>query len=1052
VFPQKAVKLTLIFRVPGLLLLAGLLTLPGCFSNNKVVGSGGSGGGSEQGALFMTDVEWGRLVDVVDQSGALVETDVVIRPDLQMGADYALAVNPVTESETLTILQYAEGTAGFDSLLSAARSNLVGATLKGPASPSPYTLVARNAAIRLTFSRPINADTVNADTIQFWVGDGNASPADGRYIVVNDDENGLGYVIFDPTVSGRQSAELGLPQNASGFKASLDSLNDNLLIRIPTAVNVFDGRPELLESAGGRTIRAGSNDPVTLNQDGTQNLVRSLRTGNSSDEYKGFLRDNSPPSIVGLFDIALSNVANLGGDNRRITYSLAEAACDGVTAKVGDVMELADGAVVLVTAIVAGTGAPYQVDGALLEGTLSGVPADPSAQLTTRYSDGEALLQTCFIRVTPTAALFPARNIDQDASLIVRFSEAIDPTTVLSMHSLVLTAYETAATAPDVTAKFRSGGQFANESAGAYIDRLRGFHLPINNTGTAAGAEFGGRVLFGSIEVADGSRQFTLTPTAGFVDPDDGVGGVQTYAVAIRDGSRGITDLAGNALEFSGFVAGVQGGVAMTITCSAPSTSAVKYLALRGNATDEDGDGLPEYAGQHTPGKGVLRGRPVVHFARTADTANDYVSTGQPPVDPASGAIAYPFEPLTPRGAVVMGLWRPEDFGFGAPSSGTAYFDPSTFNIDVEGFAWSPFGGVNDDFFPRVSLSFSHARWIPDEAVDISGRAIWPASGLQASLPFVQNVLGWDAGITETKVFDSSYAVRSVDVFSAESGQPYLPWPSFTSFFTFRDTAIPQSIQDGAGGSGSPPTVHGLGAAAGGYYLPGDVPSIGLSLLGRFRCYNVGNIEPINQFNAYQFIVNSPLPAWRVFSAGGISANGEVITVVPDNGSQGGLQPTGGWRNGTATRPDDDTIYWAQADFVVRVSRAYTHWFDLGGVLPVNGVKGIVIEPAKAFQVADTDLIIDYRGSFSVTHPANPTTAPSPLTDAEKTLDVYGDFNNLSGNVSLPSVWTRDLTDLEATATEQYRYVQLRISFVANAERSLPATLDGLGIAFDITP
>jgi hypothetical protein len=189
-----------------------------------------------------------------------------------------------------------------------------------------------------------------------------------------------------------------------------------------------------------------------------------------------------------------------------------------------------------------------------------------------------------------------------------------------------------------------------------------------------------------------------------------------------------------------------------------------------------------------------------------------------------------------------------------------------------------------------------------------------------------------------------------------------------------------------------------------------------------------------------------------VFSAGGISANGEVITVVPDNGSQGGLQPTGGWRNGTSTRPDDDTIYWAQADFVVRVSRAYTHWFDLGGVLPVDGVRGVVVEPAEAFQVQDTDLIIDYRGSFSVSHPANPTTAPSPLTDAEKTLDVYGDFNNLSGSVSLPSVWTRDLTDLEATATEQYRYVQLRISFVANAERSLPATLDGLGVAFDITP
>ncbi|MAW61131.1 MAG: hypothetical protein CMJ94_09860 [Planctomycetes bacterium] len=1043
-------NLTPIFRASGLLMLAGLLTLPACFSNNRVIGGGGSGNnGSEQGAMFLTQVEWGRLVDVVDQDGALAEQDIVIRPDLRLGADYSLTVNPVTEAETLTILQYSQGTAGFDALLSAAISNLPTVSLKGPASPSPYTQVARNAAIRLNFSRPVKASTVNADTIQFWVGDGNASPADGRYIVDNDEENGLGYVIFDPTISGRQSAELGLPQNASGFRASFDSINDNLLLRIPTAVNVFDGRPEVLESAGGRTIRIASSDPLTTNSDGSQNLVRSMRTGNENDPYNGFLRDNSPPSIVGLFDITLAGVTDLGGEDRRLTYNLAEAVCDGVTAKVGDVVETADGAVLLVTTVNAGAGGPYEVDATLLEGTLPGLPADPSAQLTTRYTDDDAALQTCFIRATPTAATFPAIGLEQDASLIVRFSEAIDPTTVLSMHSLVLTNFETTATAPDVTAIFRQGGEFANETVGEYIDRLRGFHLPLNNTGTAPGAEFGGRVLFGSIEVADGSREFTLTPTAGFVDADGG--GSPVFALAVRDGARGITDLAGNPLEFTGFVAGATGAANMRIDCAAPAGSAVKYLALRANATDEDGDGLPEYAGQHTPGQGVFTGRPVVHFSRTSDTANDFV-TGNPPTDPLTGQPIYPFEPLTPRGAVVMALWRPGDFGFGAPSTNTAYYDPNEFNIDVEGFSWSPFGGVNDDFFPRVSLSFSHARWIPDETVDLTGRAIYPASGLQASLPFVQNVLGWDEGITETTVFDSSYAVRAVDVFTAASGVEYIPWPEFTELFTFRDTAIPQSIQDGANGTGSPPAAHGLGAAAGGFYDPGSVPSIGLSLLGRFRCYNVGNIEPINQFNSYQFVANSPLPAWRVFSAGGISANGDVITVVPDNGDQGGLQPTGGWRNGTATRPDEDTIYATQADFVVRVSRAYTHWFDFGGVLPANGVRGIVVEPVEAFQLPGTDLIVEYRGSFSVTHPANPTTAPSPLTDAEKTLDLYGDFNNTSGSVSLPSAWTTDLSSLEATATEQYRYFQLRISFVANADRSLPATLDGLGIAFDITP
>ncbi|MCH2101147.1 MAG: hypothetical protein MK209_04435, partial [Planctomycetes bacterium] len=850
---------------------------------------------------------------------------------------------------------------------------------------------------------------------------------------------------------------------SAGFPASYNTVDDNLLLRFPTAVNVFDGRPELLESIAGGSIRIANSDPVTNNSDGTQNLVRSMRTGNEADDYSGFMLDNTPPSIVGLFDVTLTDVVDLGGSDRRLTYNLVEATCDGITAKVGDVIELPDGALLMVSAVNSGAASPYEVDARLLEGALDGLPVDPSAQMTTRYSESESSLQTCFLSFTPNADTFPGLNLEADASIIVRFNEAIDPTTVLSMHSLVLAAYELSANAPDVTANFRQGGEYANETVGDFIDRLRGHHLPIDTNGTAADAEFGGRVLFGSIEVSDGSREFTLTPTAGFVDPDDG--GTQTYALAVRDGVDGITDLAGNPLQFSGFVAGTSGGIPMAIICQNPATSAVKYLALRANATDEDGDGLPEYAGQHVPGNGIpltgeggtgtrvgtLTGRRAVRFSRTSDTANDFV-TGNPPSDPLTGQPAYPFEPLTPRGSVVMALWRPGDFGFGAPSVGSAYFDPTTFNVDVEGFAWSPLGAVNDDFFPRVSMSLSHARWIPDETVDLSGRAVFPASGLQASLPFVQNVLGWDSGITETMVFDSSYPVLAANTFQADSGLPYMPWPDFTDYFTFRDTAIPQSIQDGANGSGSPPASHGLGASAGGLYDPGSVPAIGLSLLGRFRCYNVGNIEPINQFNSYQFVAASPLPAWRVFSAGGISANGDVITVVPDNGDQGGLQPTGGWRNGSATRPDEDTIYAAQADFVVRVSRAYTHWFDLGGVLPVNGVKGVVIEPIKAFQVPGTDVTVEYRGSFSVSHPANPTTTPSPLLDAEKTLDLYGDFNDTSGSVSLPSAWTSDLSTLEATATEQYRYIQLRISFISNADLLLPASLDGLGIAFDITP
>lgn len=1023
-------------------MVASLLVLPACFSNNKVVGSGNGsgGGGGDQSALALTDVEWGRLVDVVDKDGARTETDVLIRADLTMGADFSLSTNPVTESETLTILQYAEGTSGYNSLLASAQANLPSVTMKGPNSPSPYTLIPRNAAIRLLFSSLVDEDTVNDDTIQFWVGNGSSTPQDGRYIVQNDEDTGIGAVIFDSTISSRQSSELGLSQNASGFPASVNSVDSNLMLRIPTAVNVFDGRPEVLKSAAGRGIHARTGvttDPITTNSDGSVNVVRSMRTGNPSDSYAGFLKDETRPNLVGVFDITLSDVTALSGDRRQLTYSLTETVCDGIYAKVGDVVEAGDGAILIVTSTVNKTSAPYIVVADLLEGTLDSLPADPNAQLTSRYAATDAALQTCFLSISPAPGTYPAKDIDAESTITVRFDEAIDAGSVLSMHSMVLAAFEPSATAPDRTAPFREGGVFANETVAEYLDRQQGFHLPVNQSGTMGSAEFGGRVLFGPIEVANGNRQFTLKPAAGLTDPDGG--GSPVYVLGLRDGDDGIQDLAGNPLNFTSFVAGSDSSGDMAITCTNPGSQAIKYFALRGGSSDEDGDGLPEIAGQYTIGPGVYQGRPVTRLSRTADTGNEYVGGGQPAPTPVS-------EPLTPMGAVVMNVYRPQDFGFGSESS---YFDEGEYNMDVEGMAWSPFAGPNDDFFPRVSLALSHAGYMPDEALDPFGILLYPNSGLKASVPFTENILGWDQGQLETVVFDSSYAVRAISKFRSESGQNYIPWPAFNKNFTWRDTSISQSILGGStDGIGAPTTlVDGAGT-----FPTEEIPSVGSALLCRFRCYYVGKIEPINQFNVYHLVANSPLPAFRVFSAGGIDAANGDHPVIPDNDTNSGTRPTGGWFQGSPTPPQDDNVYWAQADFVVRVSRAYTHWFDLGGVLPDGGLKSINMEPAAAHMLPGTEVNVEYRGAFSVTHPGNPITDSSPLTDAVGALDVYGDFVGIGGGVSTPTAWTSDLTDLEATAAAQYRYLQLRFSFVGNADLSLPATLDGLGIAYDITP
>ncbi len=1029
-------------------MVASLLVLPGCFSNNKVVGSGdgSGGGGGEQSALALTDVEWGRLVDIVDKDGTRTETDLLIRADLAMGADYSLATNPVTESETLTILQYAEGSSGYNSLLASAQANLPSVTLKGPSSPSPYTVIPRNASIRLLFSSLVDEDSVNDDTIQFWVGNGSSTPQDGRYLVQNDDDTGIGAVIFDPTISSRQSSELGLSQNASGFPASVNSVDSNLMLRIPTEVNVFDGRPEVLLSAAGRGIHARTgttNDPVTTNADGSVNVVRSMRTGNTADEYSGFMKDETRPNLVGLFDATLSDVTALTGDSRQLTYSLNESVCDGIYAKVGDVIEAGDGAMLIVTSTVNRTAAPYIVIADLLEGTLDSLPSDPSAQLTTRYAVTDAALQTCYLSFSPAPGTFPAQGLDADVSVTVRFDEAIDASSVLSMHSMVLAAFDSTASAPDDTAPFREGGVYANETVAEYLDRLRGFHLPVNSSGTMGTAEFGGRVLFGPIETADGNRQFTLKPAAGLMDPEASPDGRQDYVLGLRDGADGIRDLAGNPLNFTSFVAGnFTGGTvpAMSISSDDPNGNGVKYFALRGGAADENGDGLPEIAGQYTVGSGVLQGRPVTRLSRTADTGNEFVSLGQPAPTPVT-------EPLTPMGAVVMNVYRPQDFGFGSESS---FFDRGEYNMDVEGMAWSPFTGPNDDFFPRISLSLSHAGYMPDEVIDpFSGLPVYPASGLKSSVLFTENILGWDQDQTEVTVFDDSYAVRSISKFRSESGQNYIPWPEFTQNFTWRDTSIPQSILGGAtDGIGAPTSlVDGAGT-----FPTQEIPSVGSALLCRFRCYYVGKIEPINQFNVYHLVATSPLPAFRVFSAGGIDAASGDHPVIPDNDTNSGTRPNGGWFQGSPTPPADDNVYWAHADFVVRVSRAYTHWFDLGGILPADGVGSITIEPTEANMLPGTEINVEYRGAFSVTHPGNPITDSSPLTDAVGSFDVYGDFVGVGGGVSTPTAWTTDLTDLEATASDQYRYLQLRISFVGNADLSLPATLDGLGIAYDITP
>ncbi|TAH34982.1 MAG: hypothetical protein EYC70_14420 [Planctomycetota bacterium] len=978
-------------------------------------------------------VEWGRLVDVADSSGVVVMDDVLIREDVQPDqVNYEIFVNPVTEEETLTVLEPA-GTPAFTALLDAARASLSRVQTKGPADPPPYSLIPRNAAIRLTFSELVNPATVNSTTIRIWTGNPPAQALPVRYLVQNDSRRGKGVVVLDPTISARQSAQLGLPQNSVGFPASFDAVNDNLMIRIPTEVNITFGQPQVLRNLSDtRSIRPSADDPIVADQAGNPVVVRSLRTGNGEDPNNGFLMDAVRPSMLAVADVIVAEIeAGATANTFNLTYSVDAVHCRELTPKTRDVFEIGASVSVVVEVLSSGNPLALEVRVNVLEGTLTPGSSSVAGRMTTRYTAQDALRQACYLAFTPQAAVSASNPITLApfSSVTIRFDESVDPTTVLSMHSFVVAAYE--ANATDATAPYLKNGP---ESVGSYIDRQRGFHNP-----RGTGQEYGGRVLFGPIEVSNGGKDFTLTPLAGFTDPNGD--GAQFYAVAVRDGLTGIRDLAGNPLSSTGFVAGTPlAGVDPELTIRVDPTGGTvrdKYLSLRGLGIDEDGDGLSEYRGQFDVVPGKLTGRMPATLSLVADpsTLLSAVPLGTQPV-----------EPLTPAGAVVQAAYRPHDFAL-------SYFDPNDYNLDIAGMAWSPVGGVVlDDGFDRFRISVAHSTQLPDELLNpAAGSPYFPFSGLFFGGEFNDNILGFPE-FNEEVVSDGEYNMRAINLFQTASGTAMLPFPSFSATYTWRDTAIPQSVVGATGGIGSPPATQ----PGAGFWPAENVPSVGLPLLVRWSTFPRGNFLGINQLQTSNMLPQAAnngfnTPAFRVFSYGGEDASGRFIPVIPDNSAFGGTRPSGGYLNGLPTQPNDQNLYWLQVTAQVKVSRVFTHWFDLGTTLGAPGdAIGMLVEPDVVNQNQGTEVVVELRGSAAVLEDSG-LNEPSPLRDADLQFDDYGDFVVLPGNtasVSTPGPFTGDLRQLEGQP-QPYRYIQVRFSFVSDVEQNLQAFLDGFGFAWD---
>jgi hypothetical protein len=648
----------------------------------------------------------------------------------------------------------------------------------------------------------------------------------------------------------------------------------------------------------------------------------------------------------------------------------------------------------------------------------------------------------------------------------VHFDEAIDTATVRSMSTFVIIQPDDNAN-PDPqnlkesqTAWYRQIN--SSESVSDFIDRQRGYDYRADAAGNAtAESEYGGRVLFGQVTPSESNRTFEITPLAGWqdLDPNDAF---DQYVVALRGGLDGIKDMSGNQVMLSSFVAG---NIDQLVQLDVEHQDAknTKYFSLLCNDIDEDGDELNDWGGQVNDGDfpGALTGRVPSRLTRSADNTQFAISA-HPVGNAADGTVVS--EPLNFAGAVVMNAYRPEDFGFG-------YEETSEFNITVEGVSWAPVGGVvYDENYDKISLALSHSFSMPDELYIPPGTnaPAWPQSGMLTS-SFNDNVLGFTAdgtsGIDEKMVFSSAYFTRSIDKYE-RSGVEYIPWPSFTNKFVWRDTSFDQAYLGGVvGNGGGAPTDNyvgtlGLWAETGRRYLPGFIPTVALPLQFRFRTYPQMDALSLNTLTTSLMMTpgTTPpsLPMFRVYSAGGQNLSGDWQRVQPDQAGTSGSIPVGGFFNGQATAAaGDDLLYWAAVDFVYDVSRVHTHWFDISGPLNPGTIDGVVVEPAAAGQPIGTSLVIEYRGSQAVSANANQFEINTPLNNASVELsdwalsgppfDHYGDFIGDTGAVATPSAWTTDINDLEG---RDYGFIQIRVSFVSNPDSGLRPTLDALGIVW----
>lgn len=978
--------------------------------------------GGETVDFSITGLEWGRLVDVYETTGdaqtpiRLVFEDLLIDHSITDSTlDFEFKANPVTGKEFI-VVAYARETVEFQDVLSdLLDTQPVPPKGLGANVLPPFTAVSRNAALAINFNDLVDPATVTAQNILVLVGEDIDVPFESRIVpavthgALLDGSFQTTRVLVDFTVSGIDAqGDPSLAVNTLGLPSAQVVNAPNAALRIPTKTG--SGQFTVLANLSGRPLNfagAGPSDPTVPTLDVVRAFRSQGKTEVTGDPNNGFLPDKIAPAVLGTQGVFAQQ--NVPSDLALLDVTFLTAACV-MPLRAGDILEFSGFVFQVVT--------PGQLAGNAVVNTrvveLVGDLAQFGPSFGLFKTTWDPLLGAppeCFVRFDPQPSTLPATGVSTTATVIAEFSEPMDPSLVQALETFRVT-YDVPPVADNPMYTSVIGRILPAADLKSFIFEPS---LPLRHT-------------------SGSSEAFHVGITA-----DDELTPV----------TEGVTDLAGNPLVF-GLPAAT-----FTIEPGEPTAKTGGYaLRFVDGLADEDGNGKPDLRGQFViDPRQVVKPRAFQRFSVLIDNNKPVVGAMPQSVGPVQ-------TPLSDKGSKAQLIWRYIDLGFNL-------LDDQFHNLDVEGMNWAAFSpAIASDTFTNFSMTMTHAAFFPDENVDPGLLPMYRFGGLVEN--FTTNLLD-PANIAQTPMAakPDGYQIQASDSFFAPQNAQVLlvPWPvnrnkpiAEFSYWTWRDTERIQ-VAGHASGVGVDPAI--LNQATGNAGLPSfypqtKIPTIGLPWLTEFRTYPDAGAFALNGFKTSFAINSSYRPCFRAYSTGGVPTGTTVPDLVdPDNEpiAQGGYTPTG-----ATLGPIDNTVYWGQADFVVRVSRFHTVWYD--STSAGTQYAPIVIEPVAAENPTGTSVSVSFRGASNLSVTGGAST-PQEWKDASR-FDPYGDpYTQLQlDKLFLPAGSTKPVivTYFPAAANKTWkdsittlngaRHLQLRVSMFANTSSGLTPEISAIGVPY----